>query len=80
MPDRGDETSYVSVQLKANGLDRDTIARVSRALQQTLLNELADIAPGMTTRVQLGSPRRHADRGGDTDGIATDFEDATIES
>lgn len=80
MPDQGAEAEYVSVQLKANGLDRETVARVSRALQQTLLAELADIAPGMTARVQLGAPSRHAERDGDTDGITTDFENAIVET
>jgi hypothetical protein len=76
MSERTAAAASISIELRAEGLPSDVVAKLSRDLQHALLSQIADITPGRAARIELGPPDAD-DPGlprGSTDGIVAQFE------
>lgn len=70
------DAGSISVELAASGLPPEVVSKLSRALQQTLLSQLADLNPSTIARIDLGSPAKSKIQVPRvrTDGIVAQFE------
>jgi hypothetical protein len=78
MAAKPDKNGFVLVRLETSGLPEESIGQINRALQKTLVSELAELAVMKGGRIDLGLPGddrfkdlfRHLGR---TDGIVAEF-------
>lgn len=81
MASRPSRESFIAVRLDSSGLPKDTVEQINRALQKTLVSQLAELALVSSGRVELGLPTddRFKDlfggNGGRTDGIVARIPD-----